>query len=99
MSHFLTLCERAKSAYPAEMFADQILAVLSEGAPAVKGWRGTLLPARIAALVQFLADRDNPMSHTVGQKLLRILDLLVDMGDRRSAALQQSESFREIRMA
>jgi hypothetical protein len=33
-----------------------------------------------------------------GQKLLRILDLLVDMGDRRSAALQLSESFREIQV-
>lgn len=99
MSHFLTLCERAKSAYPAEIFADQILAVLGEGALALKGWSGTLIPARIAALVQFFADRDTPMPHMLGQKLLRILDLLVDMGDRRSAALQQSESFREIRIA
>jgi hypothetical protein len=98
MGHFLTLCERAKAAYPAEVFADQILAVLGADAQPVKGWNGTLIPARIAGLVQFFADRDTPIRHTLGQKLLRILDYLVDMGDRRSAALQQSEDFREIRM-
>lgn len=31
-------------------------------------------------------------------KLLQILDLLVDLGDRRSAALQQGEIFREIQL-
>lgn len=35
----------------------------------------------------------------LGEKLLRILDLLVDIGDRRSVALQQSENFREIKIA
>src|SRR5258708_2227245 len=33
MSQFLTLCERSKSAYPAEMFADQVLAVLGHRLP------------------------------------------------------------------
>lgn len=98
MSHFLTLCERSKSAYPAEMFADQILAVIGDGSEALKGWHGTFIPARIASLVQHFADRDTPVVPNLGQKLLRILDLLVDMGDRRSAALQLSESFREIKM-
>jgi hypothetical protein len=42
--------------------------------------------------------RPTPMPLALGQKLLRILDLLVDMGDRRSAALQLSESFREIKI-
>ena len=36
------------------------------------------------------------MVSTLAQKFLRVLDLLVDMGDRRSAALQLSETFREI---
>lgn len=98
MSQFLTLCERAKSAYPAEVFADQISSVIDDGAEPLKGWNGTLIAARIAGLVQFFADRESPMSATLGQKLLRILDLLVDMGDRRSAALQLSESFREIKV-
>jgi hypothetical protein len=99
MSHFLTLCERARNSYPAETFADQILAIVEDGSQPLKGWNGTLIPARIAGLVQVFADRDTPMSPGLGQKLLRVLDLLVDMGDRRSAALQQSESFREIKVS
>jgi hypothetical protein len=95
MSHFLTLCERAKDAYPAETFADQVLAIIEDKTQPLKGWNGTFIPARIAALVQFLADRET-MPPSRGQKLLRILDRLVDMGDRRSAALQLSETFREI---
>lgn len=99
MMDFLTLCERARSTYPAEMFADQLLAVIGDGTELLLGWHGTFIPARIAGLVQYLADRDTPMPLALGQKLLRILDLLVDMGDRRSAALQLSETFREIKIA
>jgi hypothetical protein len=98
MSDFLTLVERARDVYPVETFADQILAILGPGRGTLKGWRGTLLPARIAGLVQSFAFRETPMQSGVAQKLLRILDILVDMGDRRSAALQISESFREIRL-
>lgn len=97
MSHFLELCERARDAYPAEQFADQVLHVMEGGGPPLKGWHGTFIPARIAELVQYFADRETPMPLELGQKLLRILDLLVDMGDRRSAALQLTESFREIK--
>jgi hypothetical protein len=96
MSHYLTLCERSKDAFPAEQFADQVLHVIGNSGNQLKGWHGTFLPARIAGLVQYLADRETPMPATLGQKFLRILDLLVDMGDRRSAALQLSEAFREI---
>ena len=96
MSHYLTLCERSKDAFPAEKFADQVLHVIGENRNLLKGWHATSLPARIAGLVQYLVDRENPVLATLGQKFLRILDLLVDMGDRRSAALQLSEAFREI---
>ncbi|WP_200901965.1 hypothetical protein [Microvirga vignae] len=98
MDHYLTLCERAKASYPADAFADQVLAVIGGGLQSLKGWRGTFLSARIAQLVQDFAGRDASMSLSLAQKLLRILDLLVDMGDRRSAALQLGESFREIRL-
>lgn len=96
MSSFLTLCERAKSSYPTETFADQVLKVLEEDD--LKGWHGSSIPARIAGLVQHFADRNTPMSLPLAQKFLRILDLLIDMGDRRSAALQSSEAFREVRI-
>ena len=92
------LCERAKDAYPAEIFADQVLAIIEDNTQPLKGWNGTFIPARIAALVQYLADRET-MPPALGQKLLRVLDLLVDMGDRRSAALQLSETFREIKIS
>jgi hypothetical protein len=99
MAPFLTLCERAKASYPADVFADQILTVVGDGSEQLKGWQNASIPARIAELVQHFADRDAPMPLHLAQKFLRILDLLVDMGDRRSAALQLGEAFREIRAA
>ena len=98
MGDFLTLCERAKEAYPANIFADQILDVVGKPGRDLQDWHSTSLPARIAGLVQYFSTRETPMASALGQKLLRILDLLVDMGDRRSAALEQSETFREIQM-
>lgn len=98
MDLFLTLCERARVNYPAEAFADQVLAVLAHGPDNLKGWHGTFISARIAELVQHFAHRDAPMMLALAQKLLRLLDILVDMGDRRSAALQLGEAFREIRL-
>lgn len=98
MDLFLTLCERAKVNYPAEAFGDQMLAILNEGTDSLKGWHGTFNAARIAELVQYFAHRDSPIALGRAQKFLRILDMLVDMGDRRSAALQLGEAFREIRL-
>lgn len=99
MGPFLTLCERARASYPAEDFADQVLAIIGDGPDKLKGWHGTFIPARIADLVQHFAHRDAPMGLALAQKFLRILDMLVDMGDRRSAALQLGEAFREIRLS
>lgn len=99
MIPFLTLCERAKAHYPADAFADQMLAIIGSGPDNFPGWRGTLIPARIAELVQYFAHRDAPMKQPLAQKFLRILDILVDMGDRRSAALQLGEAFRETRLS
>ncbi|MEE9710954.1 hypothetical protein [Aeromonas caviae] len=98
MEPFLTLCEKAKNDYPAEVFADQVIAVIGEGPDNLQGWHGSSLPARIAGLVQYLAHRDAPMKLALSQKFLRILDMLVDMGDRRSAALQLGEAFREVHL-
>lgn len=98
LHHFLTLCERAKDSYPAEPFADQVLSIICDGPDGIKGWNGTFLVARIAELVQHFSHRETPMSQGLAQKFLMILDILVDMGDRRSAALQLGEAFREIRI-
>jgi hypothetical protein len=98
MHPFLTLCERAKEYYPADQFADQILAVIKNDSGGVVGWHGTDTNARIAELVQHFSHRDSPMDLNLAQKYLIILDVLVDMGDRRSAGLQLSAAFREIRL-
>ncbi len=98
MDPFLSLCERARANYPAEAFADQVLAITGNGPDNLKGWHGTFISARIAELVQHFAHRDTPMRLALAQKFLRILDMLVDMGDRRSAALQLGEAFREVRL-
>jgi hypothetical protein len=52
------------------------------------GWRNTTLPARVAALVHGFAEKMAPLDAELTAAMLRILDRLVDMGDRRSAALQ-----------
>jgi hypothetical protein len=95
---FLTLCERAREHYPADAFADAILAALSARADPGARWRGTLIAARIASRVQDMADREVPLDLSLGQKFLRILDKLVDQGDRRSAALQIGPAFRDLRV-
>lgn len=97
MAQFLTPCERAKANYPAETFADQVLAIIGDGPDNLKGWHGTSIPARIAELMQHFANRE-AMTLALAQKCLRLLDILVHMGNRRSAALQLSEAFRENRL-
>jgi hypothetical protein len=98
MSLFLTLCERAKTVYPAQCFADQVLSIIRADSRSLKGWGDTFNLARIAELVHGFSQRESPMPHELAQKFLEILDLLVDMGDRRSAALQMGQAFREVRL-
>jgi hypothetical protein len=98
MQNYLTLCERAGLAYPLTAFADQANAVLGALAYAKGSWAGTTLPARIAATVQRLADANFPLRADHAQELLRVLDSLIDLGDRRSAALEQAEAFRGVQM-
>ena len=94
---FVKLCEQAGGDYPAEAFADLMLAQVVDGR-LPSGWKGTHIPAAVARLVQAHADRQHPLPTELARKLLHILDALVDLGDRRSAALQQSESFRGVRL-
>lgn len=98
MDDFLTLAERSREHFPADAFADAILAALSTQADPGARWRGTMIAAKIASRVQDIADRASPLPLALGQKLLRILDVLVDQGDRRSAALQISPAFRDLRV-
>ena len=96
MGKFLTLCERAGVAYPLDDFIRQSSAVLNSIANAKGAWVGTSLPARTAGIVQRLADANYPLRVDQAQGLLKLLDALIDLGDRRSAALEQTEAFRGI---
>jgi hypothetical protein len=96
MQNFMTLCERAGTSYPLDAFSQQANAILSSLANAKGGWAGTSLPARIAAMVQRLADANFPLRVGQARELLKVLDALIDLGDRRSAALEQTHAFKEI---
>src|SRR4051812_27723444 len=92
----MTLCSRAGAAYPLDAFAVQANAMLAGVENAKGGWAGTMLPAKIAVTVQRLADANFPLRVDQAQSLLRVLDALIDLGDRRSAAMEQTEAFRNI---
>jgi hypothetical protein len=98
MSSFLTLCERAAEHYPAAAFVAQVTAAMNRQERTPVGWRNSTLPGRIAGLIHALAEREQPLERALAQDMLRVLDRLVDMGDRRSAALQTSETFNDVRL-
>jgi hypothetical protein len=98
-SSFLTLCERAADHYPPDRFVEEITAVLAKQPGTPIGWRGSTIQGRIAALIQVFAQQTQPLPLSLAQGMLRILDRLIDMGDRRSAALQTSEIFKNIAIA
>jgi hypothetical protein len=98
MSPFMLLCERAGTAYPLNDFIAQANAVLGQIENAKGNWLGTNLAARTAATVQRLADANFPLRADEAQGLLRILDALIDLGDRRSAALEQTEAFKNVQV-
>ena len=98
MSKFLLLCQRAGTAYPLDHFIQQVSAVFAKLDNAKGNWVGTSLPARTAVAVQRLADANFPLQPDQAQGLLRILDALIDLGDRRSAALEQTEAFKGVQV-
>ena len=96
MSNFLELCEHAGKSYPVSTFAQQINVALSAANNTYAKWNELLLLPRIAAIVQRQADWNYPLRYEDAHALLKILDALIDLGDRRSAALEQTEAFRSI---
>ncbi|MHB1587580.1 MAG: hypothetical protein ACYCRH_11520 [Acidiferrobacteraceae bacterium] len=96
-SSYLTLCERAHQAYPLELFVDRLPMVFGGGGGMPLGWRGTTIPARLAGVIQLFSEKAHPLPEAMARALLRALDALVDMGDRRAAAIQISEAFKDVR--
>lgn len=98
MENYLTMCERAKDSLPIADFARHVSVAIEQLEKNPQLWSGTSIPARIAGVVQSLADTNQPMAPGQARALLIVLDQLIDMGDRRAAALQQSEHFRGVQL-
>lgn len=90
---FLKLCERSIQNYPSHLYADQILALISTDK--VFNW-DEYVYQRISNCIQIFIDKEQSMPIELRQKFLKIIDWLVDHGDRRSAALQQSKFFQKV---
>ena len=88
---WLTLVERASDAYPLPSFLDQATIVVTQ-----KGTRPGEVPGYLADYPLIRRFTDNqPLLSDQQVQMLRILDILIDDGDRQSgASLLQSETFR-----
>jgi hypothetical protein len=97
LGYFLELAERSVEHYPAEPLAETMtqFVVAQQDKPAAL--RSISAPERMAAIVQMVAAREHPLSESLRTRLLTLLDLLVELGDRRSAALLGNEWFKTIR--
>ena len=94
---WMELCERSLEHYPVDHFVSSLQYVLPSAHRRAR-WRNSELPARLAGLIQRFSEKVPSMPHAMAQTILRALDQLVDMGDRRAAAVQQSEIFRSVRL-
>lgn len=97
LGYFLELAERSIDHYPADALADTMSAFLVAQGGKPAALRSISAPERMAALAQTLAAREHPLPEQLRAKLLKLLDLLVELGDRRSAALLGSEWFKTVR--
>lgn len=98
MDKFLTMCLRAGEHVPIELFTRLVGVSMESGAFRLERWNAAGIPAQIAGVVQRLADAKHPLPVGDARSLLILLDRLVDIGDRRAAALEQSEHFRNIQL-
>ena len=98
METYLTLAERAGGALPVDAFVRHVMANIEAQNDHPQEWREGAILARIAGVVQGLAEANYPLRQDQAHDLLTVLDRLVDLGDRRAAALQQSEYFRGVQL-
>jgi hypothetical protein len=90
---FLDLVERSFDHYALDDFLDQLFLVPESLWSSRAAWNNTMHSAQLAALIQSFAEREMPLSAKAKGRMLTILDWLIEVGDRRSAALQTSEFF------
>lgn len=99
MEKFLTLVRRAGEAMPINLFIELVQSSLDAPGFREDRWISEGVPATLSTGIQQIADLNSPLTRDQAQGLLTILDRLVDMGDRRAAALQQSEHFRSVQQS
>jgi hypothetical protein len=99
MGRYIELHKRASKSFPISDFGSQLNAALGGIDNSEEGWTGTVLAAKLAAIVQRQADWNFPLRGDDAQALLKILDALIDLGDRRSAALEQTEAFKGVQLS
>lgn len=92
MQAFLLHVERSFDHRSSEFLASNLGGI----APAVwqsRGFWSGGRTAQLAGLIQSFAERDAPLQPDVHVQFLEILDHLIELGDRRAAALQMSSLF------
>jgi hypothetical protein len=99
MDAYLVLCERAGPNFPVDAFTRHLSASMDATGFRQETWNSSGTLAAVSTAIQRLADIHYPLTRDQARSLLILLDRLVDMGDRRAAALQQSEHFRNIQIA
>jgi hypothetical protein len=99
MGRYIELHKRAGKSFPISDFGGQLNAALGGIDNSEEGWTGTVLAAKLAAIVQRQADWNFHLRVEDAQALLKILDALIDLGDRRSAALEQTEAFKGVQLS
>ena len=99
MDEYLRLCERAASNFPVEAFERHVAHSMDARGFRQEAWNSSGTFAGVSGAVQHLAEAHHPFTQEQARRLLLLLDRLVDMGDRRAAALQQSEHFRNIQIS
>jgi hypothetical protein len=90
-SHWLTLVERARRHYDGEAFLRQVETLIAAKHPLA--WRGRRIPSRLANLIRYFAEEQR-FADDRRRAVMAVLDTLIDEGDRRAAAILQSEVFR-----
>jgi hypothetical protein len=98
MDAYLVLCERATANFPVEAFRRHVSAGMNAVGFRQESWNSSGTSAGVSSAIQRFAEADYPLTRDHARHLLTLLDRLVDMGDRRAAALEQSEHFRSIQV-
>lgn len=94
LAEWLSLVELSREHYPLPDFLRQLSSIPPLAWTSRIRWTGNDNAARIAALLQAYCERQRPLTPEIRSQILTELDHLVDVGDRRSAALEVSEWLR-----